>query len=113
VYQVKLGWCQNINTSRGFSALASTPGAFGNTGRASDSVGAVQYLYCRQVLVGGSTVPALGSIGRLARSLLVWVAVQCKRLGRRHISTTLSVQVAVRYKQQGWSREPRSIWQGT
>ena len=37
MYQVKLGRCQNINTSRGFSALASTPGAFGNTGRASDS----------------------------------------------------------------------------
>jgi hypothetical protein len=37
VCQVKLCRGQNINTSRGFSALASTDGAFGNTGRASDS----------------------------------------------------------------------------
>jgi hypothetical protein len=35
--QVKLCWGQNINTSRGFSALAGTTGAFGNTGRALDS----------------------------------------------------------------------------
>jgi hypothetical protein len=36
--QVKLCRGQNINTSRGFSALASTDGAFGNTGRALDSL---------------------------------------------------------------------------
>ena len=35
--QVKLCQGQNINTSRGFSALAGTNGAFGNTGRAPDS----------------------------------------------------------------------------
>ena len=41
MYQVKLCRGQNINTSRGFSALASTNGAFGNTGRASDSLAGV------------------------------------------------------------------------
>ena len=35
---VKLGRSQNTYTSRGFRALASTNGAFGNTGRASDSL---------------------------------------------------------------------------
>ena len=35
---VKLGRSQNTYTRRGFRALASTNGAFGNTGRASDSM---------------------------------------------------------------------------
>jgi hypothetical protein len=70
--QVKLCRGQNINTSRGFSALAGTNGAFGNTGRASDSQAIHDSDYSFRILVRPAGRSEVGDYGPITNSVYLF-----------------------------------------